>query len=308
MFTIRIIFFLIIFTLIGGLHAENNESMLDSYHDDLCLWLVDTSNSIDDYFIDVNSTLRSDTQAEIKTSFAVENGQQSEYAMRLKLRLNLPKIQKKLRLILEDEDSDDLLYDNSVLNNNHQLEKKNYFLRIEYFNYMLKELNIASGVGVRLRKQSLHPYLNLKAKYYFEDRAEYQSLISNRFRLYIDGDVENTIGYDTLHYIEKDVYISFRNTLGYKSIEDHQKMVNDLSIIKPYNKDKRVILGVLLFTEIRDKDITVVYPQLYGIYRNQLYKDWIYYELNPSLLVRSENNDELSMRFMVNIGTIFRTN
>jgi len=307
MFIIRIIIFVIVFT-IYGLNAGNNESILDSYHDDLCLWLVDTSNSIDDYFIDMNSTLRSDTQAELKTSFAVESGQKSEYAMRLKLRLNLPKIQKKLRLILEDEDSDDLLYDDTVLNNNHQLEKKNYFLRIEYFNYMLKELNIASGVGVRFRKQSLHPYLNLKAKYYFEDRVEYQSLISNRFRLYIDGDIENIIGYDILQYIEKDFYISFRNTFGYKSTEDYQKMVNDLSIIKPYNEKKRVILGVSLFTEIRDEDITVVYPQLYGIYRNQLYKDWIYYELNPSLLARSENNDELSIRFMINIGTVFRTN
>jgi len=305
MFINRIFFFLII--IIYSLNADN-KNLLDSYHENICLWLVDTSDSIDDYFIDSAQNVTSDTQAEVSSSFTMESNRKSEYAMRLKLRLNLPKIQKKLRLILEDEESDNLLYDDTALNNKYQLEKKSYFLRVEYFNYMLKELNIASGVGIRFRKQSLHPYLNIKAKYSVGGSTEYQSLVSNRFRLYVDGDMENILRYDISHYMKEDLYLLFRNTFRYKSFEAYQKMVNDMSIIKAYNKEKSLRVGISLLSEVKDKDMSIIYPQLYGVYRDQLYKDWVYYELNPSLLVRSENNNELSMRFMINIGTIFKTN
>jgi hypothetical protein len=287
------------------LYALEEKNILDKYHDSICFWLVNTSNSIDDYFFDLNSSDDSSTRAEIKSSFSMENHRKSEYAMRLKLRLNLPKIQKKLRLILEDEDSDDLLYDNSVLNNNLQQDNKNYFLRVEYFNYMLKELNVASGVGVRFRKKSLHPYLNIKTKYFFEDKRGHQSLLLNRFRLYVNGDVENISGYEMIHDLAEHRYILFKNTFGYKSFEETQKILNDIRLVESYGKVEQFTLGVSLLSELKEKDLSLLYPQLYGVYRNNVYRDWIYYEINPSLLFRKENNNEPSMRLMINIGTVF---
>ncbi len=289
-------------------YADFNTTVLDEYHHEICDWLVDTSNDIDDYFIESNRSSRSTTYAEVKISSAIESSQKGEHAVRLRLRLNLPKIQKKLRLILEDEDSDNLSYDGTVLNNEYQLERKNYFLRLEYFNYIKKQLHLTAGAGIRFRKSSLHPYLNMRSKYYMEENDKYRSLLFDRFRFYINGDTENTIGFDRFQHIDKKIYTLFHNTLTYKSWEDEQKIVNGFSLNYQINQDRKFIAGSSMVNQWDDTEIKLDYVQIYGLYRDRLYKDWVYYEINPSLLWREENDYDMSARFMVNLGMKFKSN
>ena len=128
------IFFLLAL-LFTSVYAEYNVSIWDEYHENLCNALINTSNSIDDYSVDDNHSGSSNTSAELSTSFAVENNQKLEKDIRLRLRLNLPKIQKNLRLVLEDETNDNALYDGTTLQN-EKLQDKRYYLGLEYFNFM----------------------------------------------------------------------------------------------------------------------------------------------------------------------------
>lgn len=114
---------LVLLFLSTSLYADENLTLLDEYRDSLCDILVDTSNSIDSYFVDDNSTESSTTRAELIHSFAMENRQSFEKDIRLRLRLNLPKIQKNLRLVFEDETEDNTLYDSTKLTNQHLNEK-----------------------------------------------------------------------------------------------------------------------------------------------------------------------------------------
>ena len=295
--------FLVLSSLL--LMSEFKLETLDKYHNDICKVLVDSSNSIDNYFIDTNGTESSKTSAEIKSSFALETKRSSEYDMRLRLRFNLPKIQKKLRLVLEDKDTDDPLYDGTTLDSDHRLKSDNYFLRLEYFDHLIRNYHISSGVGVRFRRSNLHPYLNLKMRYIIDDSKERGSFIANRFRLYIDGDIENVFTYNFLERFWDDIYVLFHNVHRYQSWKKDRTFVNTLSMTKVYTKQQEVSLGVALNTLYNSNVIKVLYPQLYGVYRDSLYKNWIYYELNPSLLWREENDYRISARFMVNIGVIF---
>ncbi len=304
---IRLVSFFILFSSL--VQAEFNTTALDKYHADLCQILVESSERIDNYFIDTNiSEERSQTKAELKTSFALETKQSSEYAMRLRLRLNLPKIQKKLRIIFEDEESDDLVNDGTSLNSNHKVKNENYFLRLEYFDYMVRNHNLSGGAGVRVRKSNLHPYFNIKARYVIEESEDRSSLVTNRFRVYIDGDIEDIISFNMLRHFDDTIYVLFRNNFAYRSWESEKVIINGLSATKVLGEKREVTLGVMLRSELHHYSLHISYPQLYGVYRDQLYKHWLYYELNPSLLWRDENSYDISARFMVNIGAIFETN
>jgi hypothetical protein len=300
-------FFLYSITIFNFVQAEFNTTILDEYHDELCFWLVDTSNDIDSYFVESNESVSSTTYAELKFSSAIETYRASEHEMRLRLRLNLPKLQKKLRLIIEDEDSDDLSYDGTSLNDNYSIENRNYFLRIEYLKYVRKKFHLTAGPGVRFRKSSLHPYLNFKSKYYLEEQDRYQSLIFDRLRFYINGDTENTVGFDRLHHYTKKLYTLFHNSLTYKSWEENKKIVNGFSFIDHLDQDRKFVTGLSVITQWDDSSVDLDYVQLYSLYRDQLYKDWIYYELNPSLLWREENGYDMSARFMITIGMRFKS-
>jgi hypothetical protein len=298
------IFYILLFLNIS--YAEFNTTTLDSYHKNLCNWLVDTSNSIDNYFIEENGTITSKTYAELKTSFALETQRSSEYAIRLRLRLNLPKIQKKLRVVFEDSDSDDDFYDATKLNNDRDLSEKDYYLRLEYFNYIWKRLNFSMSGGVRLRKLNIHPYLNLKVKYAIESTDDNERVISNRFRYYINEDIEDVVSYNTLYPIEKSIYCTVRHSFRYRNWQEYQQIVDSASCVKNIEKNRYLSVETSILSNLEDDELILQYPKIYWTYRGKLYKEWIYYELSPSVLWRKENNYRKSYRFMVNIGTIFK--
>ena len=300
--------FLIYILFITSIHAEFNTTSLDEYRLNISYWLVKKSQDIDNYFFESNSTNHtSHTYAEIKSSFALENTQNSEYAVRLRLRLNLPRIQKHLRIVFEDASNDNALYDGTKLNSQYQLEEKQYFLRLEYFNYMVKQLNFSLSSGVRFTKTMLHPYLNIKAKYNIKSQEEKKKILSNRFRYYINGDIEDVISFNTLYTLDESLYFTIQNSFRYRNWEDFQKIVNNASFIKALEVGEQASAGFTLVTELKNnRNLTLNYPQLYVTYRNQLYKNWIYYEIHPSLLWRKENDYESSARLMLTIGMIFK--
>jgi len=287
-------------------HADLNTTLLDNYHHEICNWLMETSNDIDNYFIESNESLQSKTYAELKLSSAIETARTQEYALRLRLRLNLPKLQKKLHIIFEDEESDDLSSDGTSLHTNYNPEDQSYFLRIEYLNYIRQKFDFTAGPGIRFRQSSLHPYLNFKAKYKLEEGEIYQSLLFNRFRVYIDGDFENSVGFDRFHYLDPQFFTLFHNSLTYRSWEKESTLYNAFSLIYSVKKDEKFVIGSSMTTLFDDQESTIDHLQFYVLYRHRLYKKWSYIELNPSLLRRKENDYGLSARFMVNVGVRFQ--
>lgn len=287
-------------------YAEFNITDLDKYHDELSHWLVSTSNYIDDYLIESNSTKSSKTYAELKTSFAIENRQNIEYAIRLKLRLDLPKIKKELRIVFEDDTSDDSLYDSTTLDSDYHLEERSYFVRLEYFRYIKEYLSLSSGGGVRFRKSSLHPYINFKIKYKIKDETTKKIIMKNRFRYYINEDIENILSFTRDYTLSESLSYTFSNTLRYRNWEDYKKIINKAYFFKKLKDEEWVRVGASLNSRWMDTSIRANYYQLYGSYRNLLYKNWIYYELTPSILRREDNNFNNSYRFMVNFGAIFK--
>ena len=291
--------------LLVSADAEFHSKRVDKYHDKISHWLVDSSNSIDDYLTDTNSTESSKTFAELKTSFAAENTQDIDYGVRLKLRLDLPKIKKELRLIFEDADSDDQLYDGTVLNNDHHLEEKEYYLRLDYLKLIKKKLHLRAGVGVRFRKSSLHPYINIKSKYYQYNMEKSKVIVSNRFRLYIDGDYENTLATYRFIYLDDSLYFTFTNTLRYRSWDEVQKIATNMTFIKSLSNERETTVGLSFINDLNNRSIHSRYYQLHTSYRDKLYGDWIYYEVTPSILRRRENGFDPTFRFMLNIGMKF---
>ena len=298
-------YFFILTFLLTSVNAEFHSKRVDKYHNKISHWLVNSSNSIDTYFTDSNSTESSKTFAELKTSFATENTQNFDYGVRLKLRLDLPKIEKELRLIFEDADSDDQLYDGTVLNNNYHLEEKEYYLRLDYLKFIKKKLHLRAGAGIRFRKSSLHPYLNIKSKYYQQNTPKSKVIVSNRFRVYIDGDYENIFATYRFLQLDEALYFTFTNTFRYRSWDEVQKIATNLTFIKSLSNDRQASVGLSFINDLNNWSIHSKYYQLHASYRAKLYRDWMYYEVSPSILRRRENDFDPTFRFMVSIGMKF---
>jgi hypothetical protein len=299
-------FYILIFLLVS-VYGEFHSKEIDRYHHQISHWLIESSNSIDDYFTDSNSTETSSTFAELKTSFAAENTQDIDYGIRLKLRLDLPKIRKELRLIFEDADSDDQLYDGTILNNDYHLEEKEYYLRIDYLKLIRKKLHLRGGPGIRFRKSTLHPYINLKSKYYQQNTHYSKLIVSNRFRFYIDGDYENVFGTYRFFKLGESLYFTFTNTLRYRSWNHVQQIAHNLTFVHAFSgsEEREGRIGLSFVNDLDNRSIHSNYYQLHASYRDKFYRDWMYYEIAPAILRRRENRFHPTFRLMLNIGMRF---
>jgi hypothetical protein len=301
----RRFFLLFLFSLLS---AQEDMSLLDKYHDGLCAILVNTSNSIDNYFThDDNSSLSSRTHAELVTSLAKETYADMEKDIRFRLRLDLPKIQRNLRLIFEDESSDNLLYDSTTLNN-QKLEDRDYYLRLDYFSFLKKTFNTRLGGGVRFRSGHLVPYLNIHSKYELYNKNNHKSQLLNRFRYYSDGEIENNFQFDSLYTLDEDLYLTWDNNLYYSSDNAFEILFDDLSFIYLLGEKKQLDFGFSISSNVEKfQKFNVEYYYLHASFYHLFYKDWVYYELSPSVLKRRINDFKPSYRLLVNLGIYFKS-
>ena len=297
---------ILIFVLSTFLSAENNASFIDRYHDSLCEILIDTSNKIDNFLVDSNETTSSKTHAELSTSVAKETYLSLEKDVRFRIKVDLPKVKKHLRLILEDEDSDDLLYDNTRLNDD-ALQEKQYHFRFEYFRFLGDKFNSKLGAGVRIRSNNLVPYVNHDTSYDFVKDKKMESTLANRFRFYTDGALEDTVEFNSLYNFDKTFYGMFRNAFRYDESRT-QVSFSTISFLKYFSDKKYINWGIGTTNKYENfKHREVDNFQLYSSWHHVFYKDWVYYEVAPSILKRESNDYKTSYRLLLNFGIYFNS-
>lgn len=302
---IRIFIFMVLFSKV---YAKSNMEVLEAYHAELCNILVNTSNSIDDYFIEDNlSNLKKNTTyAEFSTSVAIETEQAFEKDVRLRLRLKLPKIQKKLRIIFEDDNRNNSLYDRTTLNN-EKLIDKSYYLRLEYLRLVKKKFNLALGVGLRVRQGNLVPYLNFRSRYDIFTDERFKSKFYNRFRYYSDGEIEDIFEFNNIYTFDNSVYAILENKLSYSNQDSYEIAYHDLSLIKQLSDKKQLSVGVGIRSDLVNfKHYDVEYYHIHTLYHHLFYKNWLYYQVAPSTLWRESNHFKISYRLMLNFGILFK--
>jgi len=297
----------ILIILFSQLYAKSNMEILEEYHDELSTVLVNVSNSIDDYFIEDNSSsLKSKTYAKFSSSIAMEGNQKIEKDMRLRLRLNLPKIQKNLRIIFEDDNYDNSFYDRTTLNN-EKLKDKSYYLRLEYLKLVKKKFNLGLGLGLRVRQGNLVPYLNFRSRYDVFKNETFKSLFRNRFRYYSDGEQEDVLEFNNLYIFDDSVYTILQNELSYSNKDSYELAYHDLSLIKKLSDKKQLSVGMGIRSGLVNfKDYNIEYYHIHTLYHYTFYKNWLYYEVSPSVLWRESNNFNISYRLMLNFGILFK--
>ncbi len=300
----------------NNINYENEYYLWEQYRNDFTEWLIDTSKKIDDYFIDdeeikdINVTNK--TYAKLTTSFAKETGGSAfEYALNFRLRLNLPKIQEHLRIVFEDEDEDEerKTLEGEKFGQDRDLENKDYHLRIEYFNYIKNRIKFSGGGGIRIRNFLTYPYVNLKAKYKIHKDDNSESQLYDRIRWYVDGKLENVFQYSYKQTISKGdkLYGEFNSKINYDNKKEMEDFITTLSILKIINQKENISTGINIINKLNSYKIEYLdYTQYYISYKETFYKDWLYYQLTPSILWRTENDFDKSYRIVFTLGVIFK--
>ena len=284
----------------------DDEFFIDKYRDKLSKILVETMNGIDNFFVDSNESVQNDTHAEFSSSIAKETHLNLEKDISFRVRVNLPKIQHHLKLVLEDENSDDILYDETRLQRD-TIQDKRYYARLEFLKFDIKGVTSKVSGGVRIRSNTLVPYLNHHLNYKLYEDKKLKSNISNNFRFYTDGELEDYLDLNTLYSFNNSLTGVWRNTLRYDKTPT-QIFYSDYSFLYKIDEKKQITMGVGL-TDMVEKfgRSKIDNVNLHNSFFHIFYKSWMYYEVSTYLLKREANDYKNSYRVFLNFGIYFNT-
>ena len=284
----------------------DNDCFIDEYRNKFSNMLVETMSSIDDFFVDSNETLHNNTHAEFSTSIAQESYLNLEKDIRFKIRVNVPKIQKHLKLFLEDEESDDILYDESKIKKD-TLQNKRYYLRLEFLKFDIKGLTNKLSGGVRIRSNRLVPYANYHSNYKIHEEKQFKSNVSNNFRLYTDGGLEDYLSLTMVYGFNDLLTGIWRNTLSYNEtpIETFQ---SDYSFLYTIDDKKQIKMGLGMTDLVKNFGGSKIDNfNLHSSFSHVFHKNWMYYELSTYLLKREVNDYKNSYRLFLKFGIYFNS-
>ena len=296
----------LILSLFINLLFGDNDFFIDEYRDKLSSILVNTMCSIDNFFVDSNESLHNDTHAEFSASIAQESHLKLEKDIRFKIRLRVPKIKKYLKLFLEDENSDDILYNKTRLEKD-AIQDKNYYARLEFLKFDIKGFTTKFSGGVRIRSRNLVPYANHHINYKIHEDKRLKSNISNNFRLYTDGELEDYLDLTTLYIFNDSLTGIWRNALRYDETPI-ETFYSDYSFLYKIDEKKQITMGVGMTDLVKNFGRSKIDNfNLHSSFFHTFHKNWIYYELSTYVLKRESNDYKNSYRVFLNFGIHFNT-
>ena len=301
----------IVLSLLTAFLFGDDDFFIDEYRNKFSKILVDTMCSIDDFFVDSNETTPNNTHAEFSMSIAKETYLDFEEDVRFKIRVKLPKIQKHLKLFIEDEDSDNILYNETQLQQDklqENLQNKPYYIRLEFLKFDVKNFTNRLSGGVRIRSNMLVPYANYHSNYKIYEDKEFKSDISNNFRLYSDGGLEDYLSFDTLYNFDDSLKGVWHNTLLYDELPI-EVLYSDYSFLYKIDETKEITMGMGMTDMVKNFGRSKIdNVNLHSSFFHLFHKKWMYYEVSTYLLKRQENDYKNSYRVFLNFGIYFNTN
>jgi hypothetical protein len=132
-----------------------------------------------------------------------------------------------------------------------------------------------------------------------------ESTLANRFSFYTDGELENTVEFNSLYNFNETFYGMFRNAFRYDE-SSVQTSFSTISFLTTFSDKKHINWGLgstNIFENFNHREVNNF--QLYSSWYHVFYKDWAYYEVAPSILKRESNDYKTSYRLLLSFGIYF---
>jgi len=294
----------LILGLCTSLHAQeppphpdsvpSDRSTLDRFHDSMTVSANDAARWFDSFFEDERYIAEEATsRIRLRPSLLLEEGESAGFRFSVGARINVPRFNRKLKLVLSGEDNtlqDSLDSQRFTAPDSRNADETNIG-----FQYILREKNhlnthIAAGVkigGNHIVDLFIGP--RLRATW---SRAPWQLRFTERVRWYTDIGWESRTRFDLERVVAAAWF--FRGTIDARL---RQEDYNDSGL--RYDISPTLIQKLRHRTAIEYQWNTgfVTRPShrleetgLRVRFRKQIWRDWLFYEVNPQLVFR--NNDD----------------
>ena len=273
---------------------ESTEATLDSYQQKGSEILLTATEWVDSFFDDPRYLAEENrTRLKVKLGLGYSKHYELETYSALDLRLSLPNLENKTNVFLSLNDDSDFDSDSAPIGGADDRRTDNegsLTAGIQHFLVMGEKYNLSTEVGVSLdyvyggvRYRHLHPLFN----------DEWSGRLTNRLRYYTDDGWENKTSYDIERFLGERFFT--RSTLTAVFAESEEgvpfSVVGRLYQVLDIDSALSYNVGAYFDTE---PEAEVSDIQFILRYRQRFYRDWLVFEVAPSITFPAEYYHEFN--------------
>jgi hypothetical protein len=304
--------FIFILLPLVAVNCKSLSEMLEEYHLIASEWVMDKSDELDRYLSDSNDNKKlSNTKVKVAYEFGFNSEGRFSNDFDFALSLNLPRFQDKVKVTLEKVNK----YKSLINSNESFLSKSDeskiddsYNLALQFSQWKGKKSSLYFTGGVRFNsKFLLEPYIGVITGYNIKSTDKIAFNIKNTLRYYLAGEIKDNISTQYLYNYKDDMLIGWLGNIEYTNQSDEQTLTSEFIWQRVPNKDMFYRVGFVADAKLRHfqhfkKNDFYLYYKYHNKYRG---KDWLFYELTPSVEWRKEDNYHTSFGLKFKVGATF---
>jgi hypothetical protein len=267
---------------------EQREGTIDRVHRYVNTGVQGTAAWVDGFFDDSNSTAESaSTRLRLRQRFDVSRKDSSETRLKISARVQLPRLSKRLSLILEGNDSVDAPDDDLDFEEDDAFEQPS--IGMQYLSRSSERFDIRLTAGLR---KSPAVYLGPRIRYAHPIGERWLGRYIQNLRWYTD------VGWDSDTRADFDFKTTseglFRQTIRFRWREEYRRIRGvDTTLATTYTR--RLANDAALRYQWSSKHYTKpssrwIETILSGSYRKRLWRDWFFVEIAPFLAFQEEHD------------------
>jgi hypothetical protein len=299
-----------LFENLTELNTTHYKERAEKQHDWLEQKIYDTSNFIDMFFSGRRQDIVTDKKSYVDLSYFVgyETLQAPEYRFNLSSYIALPRSEERWRLTIESYSPDDSVDRGASGTPGGAATEQDYLLGLQYATEygFLSNVNFGTGIRTAGLSETPDPYISVVARRSFYFPENWELWLANRFQYFVLDKTDNKTEIRLSRVIDEELKFEFYNSMRYLQYENYWQLNNSLSFYRLLPNKRGVTYQASIYS-LRDPDeaFKLQYYFLGVHFRQMLHEEWIYLELSPALLWRTENNFQASERISLNFGIIF---
>ena len=286
---------------------------LELYHLVVSKWVMDKSDAIDRYLAgSEDSENLSNTKVTVAYEFGFNSKGRFLHNYDFALSLNLPRFQNKVKLTFEKVNKYKSLINSKesfLSKSSPELNSEsNYNLALNFSQWSGKKSSVYFTGGVRFNSKLLiEPYIGLVSGYNIKSTKKVIFNVKNTLRYYLAGEIKDNLSTQYLYNYRSNILLGWLGNIEYTSKSDTQTLTSEFIWQKAVDKYKFYRIGFVADGTLKhfrhfQKNDFYAYLKYHNRYRG---KDWLFYELTPSVEWRKRDNYHTSFGLKFKIGATF---
>lgn len=292
------------------LYAQYNPSYTDivinttnKYREYIHNSLVKTSSYLDNYYFEnkyEDLDKYNNTYALIELSVYKNHSNNIKFDQKVKIKLELPKLQDKIQLVLESEEK----RDSQDFVENHTTNKNDKYNLSLLYNKKLKNIiSLKAKLGLKINKK-LDPFVKIEAKKTW-NKDKYKFVISQALKQSVNKKLESTTFVELTTKINQKKSISLYNEYYWNSPKKNvSSFYNSISLNQKLSNKNYLTYKVDLNTDNEKSNLKTKRFSFQVKYRH-LIKKWLYIDFIPENFYKREENFKSQYGLRFNIGIYF---